>query len=353
MSGRLTFITGGTSRTARLIEYNDARWQRSVRCKAAIFRSNGIDTSSRVAVCHPFAPWSIGQVHVEGALACGASVFPFGLSVNTPEIQDFLMAVQPSHLCGGARNLIRIAQALRKRSSAPSLPAGGALLVAGEMLTQVVRDQCEDEWQARVVNVYGMAEFDALGAELPGFNGVCLLDEFEFSLNVDDRFIELAEGAVGTLAVRGKGDTEWHNSGDIVEVLQSGPLKGAFCHSIVIVGRADVIVNFADGSAISEIQVLDMLSKLPELRALQIQVFTPDERGEVIRVICVPNGPVTSFDFERVRDLVRNLNVDVADSFKAGVIRDCVIDIYPTERALVETARGKRPLAFSHVAKPP
>lgn len=154
----------------------------------------------------------------------------------------------------------------------------------------------------------------------------------------------MAEGQIGVLAVRGMGDALWHSSGDIVEVLGTGQMAQGFRHSIAIVGRADLVVNFADGSAISEAQVRQMLTNLSELAALQIQVFSPDERGDVVRVVCVPKGPVTSIDFERVRNLVRNLNVDVADSFHAGVIRDCMVDVYPTERALVETARGKHPL---------
>lgn len=344
MNGKLTFITGGTSRAARSIEYDFARWQRSVRCKAAIFSAYAVGPSSRVAVCHPFAPWAIGQVHVEGALACGASVFPFGLSIDSSEIQDLLVRVAPTHLCGGARNLLRLASALRERAVSLALPSDGALFVAGEILTQGVREQCASEWQAPVVNVYGVAEFDALGSELPGVKGICLLDEFEFAVYADDDPVELTEGQVGALAVRGIGDALWHCSGDIVEVLRTGQMAQRFRHSIAIVGRADLVVNFADGSAISEVQVQQMLTHLPELAALQIQVFSPDERGEVVRVVCVPKGPVASIDFERVRDLVQNLNVDVADSFRAGVIRDCMVDVYPTERALVETARGKRPL---------
>lgn len=153
MNGRLAFVTGGTSRAARLVEYDRARWQRSVQCKAAIFSAHAVGPANRVAVCHPFAPWAIGQVDVEGALACGASVFPFGLNITSPEIQDLMVRVRPTHLCGGARNLLWLSKALRERSVSLVLPSDGALFVAGEILAQGVREQCEADWQAPVVNL--------------------------------------------------------------------------------------------------------------------------------------------------------------------------------------------------------
>jgi hypothetical protein len=109
------------------------------------------------------------------------------------------------------------------------------------------------------------------------------------------------EGRIGTLAVRSKGDSAWHDAGDIIEVLAAGRRAQGFGHLIAIVSRADLVVNFADGSAISEISVRQMLTRLPELAALQIPIFSPDEGGEIVRVVCVPKGSVTSIDFERVR----------------------------------------------------
>jgi len=342
--GMLTFITGGTSRAARLVEYDDARWARSVRCKSAILAAHGVGVGSRVAVCHPFAPWAIGQVHVDGALACGADVFPFGLNVSNQEVQDLLFDVRPTHLCGGARNLLRLAADMQRHQRLPALPPEGALFVAGEALSLATRLQCEEVWNVPVVNVYGMAEFDALGAELPGRHGLWLLDEFEFAVCVGDEQLEPAAGLIGTLAVRGRGDVVWHQSGDIVEVLPATNPPDGFSCAVAIVGRHDLVVNFADGSAISEVQVQQLLQKVPELAALQVQVFSPDDQGEIVRVVCVPRSPVNTFDHARIRNLMENINVDVADSFRAGIIRDFMIDVYPTERALIETARGKRPL---------
>lgn len=161
-----------------------------------------------------------------------------------------------------------------------------------------------------------MAEFDALGAELPGLRGICLLDEFEFAIYADGELVELAEGRGARSPFGGRAMSRGTVAATLSKFLAPVRWLPASSTRFAIVGRADIVVNFADGSAISEIQVRQMLDKLPELAALQIQVFTPDERGEVVRVVCVPRGPVTSIDFEHVRHLVRNLNVDVADGFQ-------------------------------------
>lgn len=339
------FLTGGTTRAARLVACDADRWQRVVAVKAKLLRAHGVGPSHRMVVCHPFSPWSIGQVHVEGALLCGCHVFPFGLNAHSPEVLRILAAASPTHACGGARYLIRLATQARELGLALALPAGGLVFVAGEPLEAAVRAECEALWQAPVIDVYGMAEFDAVGIELGhGRNTIALVDDYEYALDSGDGTPgPLVAGQSGELWIRDPDDMAWHATGDKLLVGGSCGRQG-FSYEVALQGRIDHAVNFSDGSALSEAQVAQVAQQFShQLRALQIQVFRPPG-GDIVRAVCVPLGKKLAIDYAAIRNGVINANVDVADSFDKGVIRDCIVDVYPSENALVQTARGKNPL---------
>lgn len=342
--GTLHFLTGGTTRQARLVACDEARWRHVVAVKAKLLRAHGVGPRHRVAVCHPFSPWSIGQVHVEGALSCGSDVYPFGLNAHSPEILHMLAAASPTHVCGGARYLIRLARLAGEFGLALHLPPGGKVFVAGEPLEPAVRDECAALWQAPVVDVYGMAEFDSLGVELGSAGNVALVDDFEYAIDSGNgQETAPTAGRSGELWIRQRGESAWHATGDKVSIYGPCSTEG-FSVEVKLEGRLDHAINFSDGSAISEAQV-ELLARQfsKELRAFQVQVFRPPG-GDVIRAVCIPRGNSLIVDFEAIRAGVINANVDVADSFDKGVIRDCIVDVYPSENVLVQTARGKRPL---------
>ncbi len=342
--GTLHFLTGGTTRQARLVPCDADRWRRVVAIKAKLLQAHGVGRQHRVAVCHPFSPWSIGQVHVEGALSCGSDVYPFGLNAHSPEILRMLAAAAPSHVCGGARYLIRLGKLAKELGLSLHLPSGGKAFVAGEPLERAVREECEALWQAPVVDVYGMAEFDSIGVELGSAGRIALVDDFEYALDEGNGHETApSAGRSGELWIRHPGETAWHATGDRVSVAGPCGVDG-FSVEVGLEGRLDHAINFSDGSAISESQVEQVARQFsPELRAFQVQVFRPPG-GDIIRAVCVPRGKSLVVDFAAIRDRVINANVDIADSFDKGVIRDCIVDVYPSENVLVQTARGKRPL---------
>ncbi len=342
-NGKVSYLTGGTTREARVVSYDAARWRQVVGVKAKLLQAHGLGAQARVAVCHPFSPWSVGQVHVEGALLCGCEVVPFGLNAHTPEILHILARLAPTHICGGASYLIRLAKLAQQLKLHLQLPAGGAVFVAGERLEPANRAECETLWGAPVIDVYGMAEFDALGIERVA-GAMSLVDDYEYALVDGAAAAPLASGRTGELLIRQRGDTAWHASGDQIRVL-SATASGGFAAEVAMLGRLDLTINFSDGSAISETQVQQLAAAFgDDLQALQIQVFRPPG-GDIIRAVCVPRGnSLAAIDHAAIRAGVININVDVADSYQQGVIRDCMVDVYPSDRVFVHTARGKRPL---------
>lgn len=342
---KIHFITGGTTRSARLVSYDSDRWERSISVKAKLLSRIGINEHSRVVVCHPFSPWSIGQVHVEGVLRCGGDVYPFGLNCLTSEIMRFMAEAKPTHFCGGTHFLMRIAQVAKEQGFNIELPSGGCLIVAGERLTVANRNECEVMWGAPLVDMYGMAEFDAIGCELPDQQGIALCSDFEYALAKDGTVLSLARGALGELLIRNPGEDSWHSTGDLVGTLNMIDTEDGFTACIEMLGRADLTVNFSDGSAISEIQVSNLIQRFPWVKSIQLQVFRRTD-GDIIRAVCLPTEWRFDLDFPALRDAILNINVDVADCYQQGVIRDCIVDVLPRKHAFYTTPRGKQPLIY-------
>jgi phenylacetate-coenzyme A ligase PaaK-like adenylate-forming protein len=343
--GFIRYVTGGTTRSPRIIQYSNKRWQRSIAIKARLLASHGVGPGSRVAVCHPFAPWAIGQVFTEASFGCGADVFPLGLEPSRKPFQDLLYEFNPTHICGSARNLVRWANDLKQRGKSFDRTTARTAFIAGEPVSAEIREACATDWNAAVVNIYGLAEFDMIGAEIPGTTGFELVSEYEYCLyhNIDDRFSALQVDALGELSVRERGDISWHKTGDIVRVVRATatPLTDQVW-SVEILRRVSDGLFFADGSLLTVEHLDAVLSMCPFVKQLQIQVRRQNTAGDSISVLFVPVDGATGDLTSLVRSSFLECNIDVADSFYRGVILE--IEARPTDEASLHvTPRGKMP----------
>jgi len=339
--GRLFHLTGGTTARSKVVRYDPGRWARSVAVKRKIFHAHGVDENARVAVCHPFGLWSIGQVHVEGALACHADVYPIGLSALSPEPLQHLIDARPTHLCGGARHLLQLADLAAKLERPLANRGMQAIFAAGEPLTSGVRAACAAAWGAPVFDVYGTAEFDALGAELPKSPSMRLVNDFEFGVHSGNGVHALSAGATGSLCVRADEHTAWFDTRDLICVVDTDGPSG-FGAGIHIRGRKDFAVSLPDGSAISELQVSRLVAETPSLASAQLHVVHQGSTVE-LHLLYVPH-PLSEVNADALSDRVRDINVDVADSVRAGVVRRIQLRSLADEGLYFNTARGKRPL---------
>jgi phenylacetate-coenzyme A ligase PaaK-like adenylate-forming protein len=294
-------------------------------------------------VCHPFAPWSIGQVFVEGALRCGASVFPLGLQAGERTIQTLaLEELQPTYICGAARNLIRwglemgVPDALRSPVR--------KVFVAGERLLPEMRAKCGELWGAEVVDIYGMAEFDMLGAEVPGVDGICLIPTMTYGLVTCPGGMpstRLEPGLEGILSVHPHADSKWHETGDRVRLCGAIHLSSPPWGEVQVVkllGREDESAILADGSLLLGIHVDELVDRLKGVAAAQVRV-THRLDGDEIRILCVC-GDAERPDPKLVVDLFLEANIDVSDSVRHGAVKTLeVAFVAPDE--LLTTARGK------------
>ena len=344
--GRIEYLTGGTTSTPRRISYDWARWNRSVHVKSRLFREYGLDAGARIAVCHPFAPWAMGSVFAEGALSVGATVLPLGLEVHKEAFYKVLLGFEPTHLCGAPRSLMRLAQGLSKSQEARAALAKVEIaFVAGEKLTGYRRTSLGKVLECSIVDVYGMAEFDMVAAQLPGSANLCLVPDFEFAIRLfpDGGLRPLECGLTGELAVSHSNDGPWHQTSDKVEVINrvQGWTGQRPTWEIRFIERLDGSATFACGAMIASAQVSSVIASLPELEFMQVLV-THDFDGDEVEILCVSKAGADSRLPERAMQELLRVALDMSDSHSHGLIRNIRSRI-ATDGELFTTPRGKTP----------
>lgn len=344
--GSVTYITGGTTGNPRRIRYSPSKWFQSVNIKERLLKLHGVGDGSKFCILHPFAPWAIGQVYLEGALGCGADVFPLGINLRTSIVESLIRKIRPTHIAAGCRDLIRLGIELNRRGLACSTLPVRKLFVAGELLTDEMRGRCEELWKATIVNVYGMSDFDALGMELDGHSGIGLIQDYSYGLRIKTRRRPLSVGAIGELAILDPRKKKWFYSADLIEVLARQPASehpDSSIWFIKIIGRTSLAAKFSDGATIHETQVMEVLRSCTSLKAIQL-VVKRSHLGDAVTLCCVTKSHQRERGLRQlILQTLLDKSVELADSFASGSISKLTVK-FVSERSLQRTPRGKTPL---------
>ncbi|WP_164817871.1 hypothetical protein [Sinorhizobium meliloti] len=349
LSSSVAYLTGGTSRIPRLVHYSSASWERSVRNKHSLFADYGIGTADRGAICTPFEPWSIGRIHMEAALRTGAKVLPLGLTLDQDATLRILADFNPTFICGGARYLARAGRRLRE--IVPSFGRPAYLFVAGEKLLSQLRSECAAVWDAKVVDIYGMAEFDMVGYEAPHKQGEFKLSsDLLYALRVESGHTSemLRPGMTGELAIRSDATGAWHYTGDVVTVVHADDHASEIpsCISIVFDHRLETTIVLGEGTKIIEAQIVKLLDDA-QLSYGQLRVYRTNQGDRL--VLAIPAASTLS-DADIIAALF-DANVDLADSVRCK-IADVTVSREAAE-SLFHTSRGKAPLIVEIADDPP
>lgn len=340
-SGRLHLLTGGTTGAPKLVEYIGNRFEQVVLTKQRMLSISGICHESRVLVIHPMAPWAIGQVFYEGALRCGASVMPAGLSLSISTLSVVIQQFRPNVVCAGARNLQRLLTKFSSETLNLLTQDVTLVLSAGELLTGDVRDSIENTLACKVRDVYGCAELDALGLEDENKSGFWLVPDLEYVIDTGTGTSTLSTGVNGVLLARSINSMNWHRTGDLVRVLDSSGIQSPWkTHLIQIIGRERLCVKFGDGSAVGEEQLLLVRQSLL-LDAIQL-VVTRKPSGDNVKVLyhALCKDEISN---EQVINALLSQCTDFADAFGAGCIGSLTAAHVGSHLELNTTERGKTP----------
>jgi phenylacetate-coenzyme A ligase PaaK-like adenylate-forming protein len=320
-------------------------WRSSVQVTEEVLRAHGVACGSKVLITHPFAPWAIGQVFAEAAIACGAHVFPIGLYFLDANFHDIITEIDFTHICSTARSMIRWKRMLRSAAETVSSPALKKIFVAGEKLTADLRFECESIWNASVIDIYGMAEFDTVAAELIGAEGLVLSPYLIYKLRVNNTVSALSEGACGELLIKRPSQETWHETGDMISVLSCANKSiWRACFQIKFVNRMEEGLSLSDGSSIRAWQVQELLSKFQTIRRIQIRVRRSNF-GDKLEILYQTDvkGSLPELDGEVLEQLV-STSIDLQDCLMHKTVSELNCRKVDNEDQFFSSLRGKIPM---------
>lgn len=339
--GRWLYLTGGTTANPRIVEYDRERWAASIAAKLRLFELYAVGPSSRVAVAFPFAPWAIGSIFAEAAFLAEATVLPLGLSALEDPFSSVLSEFRPTHLCGSGAVLARLG---RKQSDRLNHRVD-TLFVAGEKLTTDTRNELISQWDAQVVDIYGMAEFDMVAAQVPGLKDLALIPHLQYWIATEqEELLPLATGCEGELWIAELEAGPRHATGDLVRVKSKADhwRNGLPSYAIEIIGRIDGAVSFADGSMLAPVHLQATMNRFPSISALQAVVRRRVAGDELeLRYVSAAGG-AEMIDHNALCKALLDAAIDVQDSLRHGVITKFHARAVAAD-ALSRTARGKIP----------
>ena len=343
--GTLIAVTGGTSGVSRRVEYSYLQWRESVAVTSQALAENGVGSKTKAVVAFPGSPWAIGPVFAEAALNCGATVLPAGQWATNSAFFQILQEFQPNCFMGSSNMLSSLSIRSELDTRLNWIKSIQICFSAGELLLPGTRETLKNSYGVQVVDIYGMAEFDTVAAEMPETLGLVLAPCFHYSLFVNDEYQPLAHCAKGRLAIRRNSEQEWHLTPDLVEVLPIVNRRqqwfGSYC--IQVLDRCDESCSLFDGTKLSGEHVNRLVSFFPNLTHAQILISATSSCHVAEMMWAGQSDGPSPLEIESALGLI---SVDLADSIRHGFLR-VTSSTRTSPEMLKRTARGKIPRIFT------
>jgi phenylacetate-coenzyme A ligase PaaK-like adenylate-forming protein len=332
-ASRLIYVSGASTGPPKEIVYSFGKYVESVETTAMVLSAHGVAGNERVAILQPFDPWAIGPIFRDAALLCGATVLPLGLNGYKEAFLDVLRSFKPSFLCGSASLISSLNFFCNKDNSLLGIfHAGEPLRESGyRRMLQMSR---------RVVDIYGMAEFDTIAATGVTNNSLILSPNFDYMLLTHaGEQLQIAEGLTGELLIRRPEDFGWCETGDQVRIESKSdatealwPLQWTIRH----LGRNDARIKLPDGSNISSGQLQMLSQRVPAIETLQLQISSLN-RTQLRLLVSFRSGDANGFF--SIRKEFLNICCELADAIAHGVISLHIVEV--SQLDFFRSERGK------------
>ncbi len=302
--------------------------------------AHGVCVDSRVLVCHPFDPWAIGSVFRDAALACGAKVLPLGLLAAEASLRSIIEDFRPNTICGSANIVL---QWHAEHGLASLFEAQPLYVHAGSPLSSNVQHGIRDIGMSRMVNVYGMAEFDTVAVQGTTVADLILAPQLDFRVaDEGGKFFALESKLEGELHIREQGRAEWIGTGDRVRVVGQSPSGEPLWPGnwmIKHLGRVDDVLLLPDGAGLGAEQVRSAIERFSNIGQWQIRRRRLSGAPELLELRCELVGAYIPGLTAAIKKSLLAECLELADSIRHGsVALNVVVSQSP---GFESTLRGK------------
>jgi len=309
------------------------------------FYMMGIRSNDRIALMQPFDIYLVGFGHMEAYKRIGAEVIPLGVRLEQYFIINLMKKLQPTIIDSSPSIIARLTNAIMKSGLKPAEDFSvKKIILAGEKITQSLREFIERTWEAEVFNDYGLTEMGIVAAECEEHTGLHIAVDHYIIEVVDplsgDR---VQEGEIGELVLtplnlRGTPLLRYR-TGDLVKIKKTTCSCGRTHPLIEIIGRKDETLMI-DGINFYPYQFNQALEKFaPEV--LNYQIIC-ENVGEVdrLRIMCEVDPNIDKDKMKsKIFYALKHVSIDFLEILEKSSIQVDVEILKPY--ALSLSTRGK------------
>jgi len=276
--------SGGTVTSPKILFFTPEDLNAISNLAARKFYMMGIQSGDRVALMQPFDIYLVGFGHMEAYKLLGVEVIPLGVRLEQHFVVNLMKKLQPTVIDTSPSVIARLTNAIIKSGLKPSEDFSvKKIILAGEKITQSLREFVERTWEAEVFNDYGLTEMGMVAAECEKHTGLHIAID-SYLMEVIDLLSTkpMAKGEIGELVL-----TPLNLRGTVLLRYRTGDLvkvKGYSCscgrtHPLIeLIGRKD------------ETLMIDGINLYPYQFDQALQKFTPEVLN--YQVICENIGEV-------------------------------------------------------------
>lgn len=337
--------SGGTVTSPKILFFASEDLNTICDLAARKFYMMGVRSSDRVALMQPFDIYLVGFGHLEAYKLIGAEVIPLGVRLEQYFVINLMKKLQPTVIDTSPSIMARLTNAIIKRGLKTAEDFSvKKIILAGEKITQSLREFVERTWEAEVFNDYGLTEIGIVAAECEKHTGLHIAID-HYIVEVVDPFSaeRVQEGEIGELVLtplnlRGTPFLRYR-TGDLIRVKKSSCPCGRTHPLIELVGRKDETL-MVDGINLYPYQFDQALQKFaPEVLNYQI-VY--ENIGEVdrLRIICEVDPNIDRAKIKsKIFRALEHVSIDFLEILEKSSIK---VDLEILEPfALSSNTRGK------------
>jgi phenylacetate-CoA ligase len=322
----------------------DSAISTEVMCR--LFKMAGLERGGQLLIGQPFDLAHLGYLSLEACRRLGVLAIPIGLSISDGRFAQFVKSHPSAAMFSSPSRM----DAMTKRISGEGWRVGlnpGAILLAGEPISQTCRDRLQAFWGIEPHDLYGSEETDGLAGSCEHHAGLHFMDD-KFVLEVLDPStgVPVPEGELGmavitSLYARGTPLIRYR-LGDLVRRDREPCLCGRPWPLIAVHGRGDDTVLLYDGIKVSGDQLeLAIRQVVPSAGRIQFVWTAMDDGVTELRVVIGDTHSAIGAELAaRLEEAIWTASLDIEAARAIGCLR-VRVTADPTD--LRTTARGKVP----------